>query len=199
MPDVADERVVVDDLGVEAVARAEQRQGRICDRQLLIGGGDERERLVARVDNGARCEGRPPAPLCARDRRAGRSVPGRAGTVSVGGRRAPARPPRGVGRPAPQCMGRASKIGPGAHVVRRCNPDNQMALDDRRPAVLIEIRLLLDLPADAKLPPRAWLEHTLTSGYASVLSSSSSGSGWSAACAPCFARPMGRSRARCLR
>ena len=44
-----------------------------------------------------------------------------------------------------------------------------MALDDRRPAVLTEIRSLLDLPADAKLPPRATLEHTLTSGYAYAL------------------------------
>ena len=42
-------------------------------------------------------------------------------------------------------------------------------MDDRRPAVLTEIRSLLDLPAGAKLPPRASLEHTLTSGYAYAL------------------------------
>jgi hypothetical protein len=41
-------------------------------------------------------------------------------------------------------------------------------LDDRPPAVLTEIRSLLDLPA-AELPPRETLEHTLTSGYAYAL------------------------------
>jgi hypothetical protein len=41
-------------------------------------------------------------------------------------------------------------------------------LDVRSPAVLTEIRSLLDLPA-AELPPRDSLEHTLTSGYAYAL------------------------------
>jgi hypothetical protein len=34
---------------------------------------------------------------------------------------------------------------------------------------MAEIRSLLDLPAGAELPPRADLEHTLTSGYAYAL------------------------------
>lgn len=42
-------------------------------------------------------------------------------------------------------------------------------MDDRLPAVLTEIRSLLDLPAGAQLPSRASLEHTLTSGYAYAL------------------------------
>jgi hypothetical protein len=46
--------------------------------------------------------------------------------------------------------------------------DNRTALDDRPPAVLTEIRSLLELPA-AELPPRETLEHTLTSGYAYAL------------------------------
>ena len=41
--------------------------------------------------------------------------------------------------------------------------------DDPIPAVLTEIRSLLDLPAGAELPPRASLEHTLTNGYAYAL------------------------------
>ena len=41
-------------------------------------------------------------------------------------------------------------------------------MDDRAPAVLTEIRSLLELPA-SQLPPRATLEHTLTSGYAYAL------------------------------
>ena len=44
-----------------------------------------------------------------------------------------------------------------------------MAVDSRLPAVLTEIRSLLDLPAGAELPPRASLEDTLTSGYAYAL------------------------------
>jgi hypothetical protein len=46
--------------------------------------------------------------------------------------------------------------------------DNRTALDERSPAVLTEIRSLLGLPP-AELPPRADLEHTLTSGYAYAL------------------------------
>ena len=41
-------------------------------------------------------------------------------------------------------------------------------MDDRPPAVLTEIRSLLDLPA-AQLPSRDSLEHTLTTGYAYAL------------------------------
>ena len=44
-----------------------------------------------------------------------------------------------------------------------------MAVDSRLPAVLTEIRSLLDLPEGAELPPRASLEDTLTSGYAYAL------------------------------
>lgn len=42
-------------------------------------------------------------------------------------------------------------------------------MDDRLPAVMAEIRSLLDLPAGAELPPRADIEDTLTSGYAYAL------------------------------
>jgi hypothetical protein len=42
-------------------------------------------------------------------------------------------------------------------------------VDDRPAAVLTEIRSILELPAGSALPPRASLEHTLTSGYAYVL------------------------------
>jgi len=42
-------------------------------------------------------------------------------------------------------------------------------VDSRLPAVLTEIRSLLDLPEGAELPPRASLEDTLTSGYAYAL------------------------------
>lgn len=42
-------------------------------------------------------------------------------------------------------------------------------MDERLPAVLTEIRSLLELPAGAELPSRASLEHTLTSGYAYAL------------------------------
>jgi hypothetical protein len=41
-------------------------------------------------------------------------------------------------------------------------------VDDRLPAVLTEIRSLLDMPRDAP-PPRARVEHTLTTGYAYAL------------------------------
>lgn len=41
-------------------------------------------------------------------------------------------------------------------------------MDDGLPAVLTEIRSLLDMPKDAP-PPRAVVEHTLTSGYAYAL------------------------------
>ena len=34
---------------------------------------------------------------------------------------------------------------------------------------MAEVRSLLDLPAGAELPPRAFVEHTLTSGYAYAL------------------------------
>ena len=51
----------------------------------------------------------------------------------------------------------------------RAAADNRTAVDDRLPAVLTEIRSLLDVPADASLPPRAVLEDTLTSGYAYAL------------------------------
>ena len=44
-----------------------------------------------------------------------------------------------------------------------------MAVDERLPAVLTEIRSLLELPVGAELPSRASLEHTLTSGYAYAL------------------------------
>jgi hypothetical protein len=46
--------------------------------------------------------------------------------------------------------------------------DNRSALDVRPSAVLTEIRSLLELPP-SQLPPRATLEHTLTSGYAYAL------------------------------
>lgn len=42
-------------------------------------------------------------------------------------------------------------------------------MDDRLPAVLTEIRSLLDVPADADRPSRAAVEETLTSGYAYAL------------------------------
>lgn len=42
-------------------------------------------------------------------------------------------------------------------------------MEDRSPAVLTEIRSLLELPKGAELPPRASLEHTLTDGYAYAL------------------------------
>lgn len=42
-------------------------------------------------------------------------------------------------------------------------------MDDRLPAVLTEIRSLLELPAGVERPSRASLEHTLTSGYAYAL------------------------------
>jgi hypothetical protein len=41
-------------------------------------------------------------------------------------------------------------------------------VDDRLPAVLTEIRSLLDMPRDAT-PSRARVEHTLTTGYAYAL------------------------------
>lgn len=42
-------------------------------------------------------------------------------------------------------------------------------MDDRLPAVLTEIRSLLDLPSGTELPPRPVVEETLTSGYAYAL------------------------------
>lgn len=42
-------------------------------------------------------------------------------------------------------------------------------MDDRLPAVLTEIRSLLDAPADAAPPSRALVEETLTTGYAYAL------------------------------
>lgn len=42
-------------------------------------------------------------------------------------------------------------------------------MEDRLFGVLTEIRSLLDLPADREPPPRAVVEHTLTSGYAAAL------------------------------
>jgi len=43
-------------------------------------------------------------------------------------------------------------------------------VDDCLPAVLAEVRSLLDLPDGAEPPPRAVVENTLTSGYAFALS-----------------------------
>jgi hypothetical protein len=43
-------------------------------------------------------------------------------------------------------------------------------LDERLPAVLTEIRSLLDVPAGTEAPSRDEVEHTLTSGYAYALS-----------------------------
>jgi hypothetical protein len=60
-------------------------------------------------------------------------------------------------------------MGWAAHAARRPAADNRRAVDSRPPAVLTEIRSLLDLPAGAQLPSRASLEHTLTSGYAYAL------------------------------
>jgi hypothetical protein len=42
-------------------------------------------------------------------------------------------------------------------------------VDERLPAVLTEIRSLLDVPAGADAPSREVVEHTLTSGYAYAL------------------------------
>jgi hypothetical protein len=42
-------------------------------------------------------------------------------------------------------------------------------LDERLPAVLTEIRSLLDVPAGTEAPSRDEVEHTLTSGYAYAL------------------------------
>jgi len=42
-------------------------------------------------------------------------------------------------------------------------------VDDCLPAVLTEIRSLLDVPVDADRPSRAVVEYTLTSGYAYAL------------------------------
>jgi hypothetical protein len=42
-------------------------------------------------------------------------------------------------------------------------------LDERLPAVLTEIRSLLDVPAGSAAPTRDEVEHTLTSGYAYAL------------------------------
>ena len=42
-------------------------------------------------------------------------------------------------------------------------------MDERLPAVLTEIRSLLDVPAGSRRPSRAVVEHTLTSGYAYAL------------------------------
>jgi hypothetical protein len=42
-------------------------------------------------------------------------------------------------------------------------------VDERLPAVLTEIRSLLDVPAGADAPSREEVEHTLTSGYAYAL------------------------------
>jgi hypothetical protein len=60
-------------------------------------------------------------------------------------------------------------MGPAAHAIRRGDADNRDAVDSRLPAVLTEIRSLLELPDGAELPDRASLEHTLTSGYAYAL------------------------------
>jgi hypothetical protein len=56
-----------------------------------------------------------------------------------------------------------------AHAAHVGAADNRVAVDSRLPAVLTEIRSLLELPEGAELPPRADLEHTLTSGYAYAL------------------------------
>jgi hypothetical protein len=42
-------------------------------------------------------------------------------------------------------------------------------VDERLPAVLAEIRTLVDLPSGARRPSRAVLENTLTTGYAYAL------------------------------
>ena len=60
------------------------------------------------------------------------------------------------------------KIGPAAHVGAARGADTGTAVDDRLPAVLTEIRSLLELPRDAA-PSRALVEDTLTTGYAYAL------------------------------
>lgn len=62
------------------------------------------------------------------------------------------------------------KIGPAAHVARSGTADTERVLDERLPAVLTEIRSLLDVPAGTDAPSRDEVEHTLTSGYAYALS-----------------------------
>ena len=47
--------------------------------------------------------------------------------------------------------------------------DTESVLDERLPAVLTEIRSLLDVPAGTDGPSRDEVEHTLTSGYAYAL------------------------------
>jgi hypothetical protein len=61
------------------------------------------------------------------------------------------------------------KIGPQAHARRQAARDNRTAVDVRLPAVLTEVKSLLDAPADAARPSRAEVEHTLTNGYACAL------------------------------
>ena len=47
--------------------------------------------------------------------------------------------------------------------------DTEEVVDERLPAVLTEIRSLLDVPEGTAAPSRAEVEHTLTSGYAYAL------------------------------
>ena len=119
---------------------------------------------VVRVDDGRRSSGPPRAPRFARDRRAARAAPGR-GAPRAARRRAPAGDARRAGRRAPQSMGRGGRRRWARRPMRRRGRrDNRVALDDPLPELLTEIRSLLDVPADAEPPPRAVVDHTLTTG-----------------------------------
>ena len=92
-----------------------------------------------------------------------------------------ARRQRGIGRRGrrrtrkqhEQCSQRwacqPDKIGPEAHVAGARTSDTERVVDERLPAVVTEIRSLLDVPEGADSPSREEVEHTLTSGYAYAL------------------------------
>lgn len=54
-------------------------------------------------------------------------------------------------------------------MARPWTSDTEGVVDERLPAVLTEIRSLLDVPEGTAPPSRAEVEHTLTSGYAYAL------------------------------
>ena len=99
VPHVADERAGADDLGVEAVARAEEGQGGIRHRQLLVRRGLQRAPGVPGEDHGAAAQVDRERSRSATDRPAAPRAPSRA--LPAGSGRSHARAPRAGARRRP--------------------------------------------------------------------------------------------------
>ena len=170
VPDIADERSAAHDLGVEAVAGAEQRPARRRRREASDSRPGRARALAFRSKTTAPVRRSIASAAVRAGSTCGTASACRSRVVSVASAaRAGAATSEQHSDEREAWAEAAPKIGPAAHAPRRSRADNRGAVDDRLPGVMAEIRSLLDLPAGAELPPRADVENTLTSGYAYAL------------------------------